>query len=129
MSLVASQAEGQGVLVQPEFVGLHQSMWARQAAAVERASEARQRAAALARQRAARGPLGDVARCAAAPPAGAELYPHQLQALNALRRAWAVGKHAIVADEPVRARAVRAVHAVRALDTLCAPQLAAWSRR
>lgn len=33
---------------------------------------------------------------------GSPLYPHQLVALNWMRRMWARGQHAIFADEMVR---------------------------
>lgn len=48
------QAEGEGVLVQPEYQGLLQELWARQTAALERASPASAAAAAEAREGAAK---------------------------------------------------------------------------
>ncbi len=95
------QAEGSGVLIQPQYFPLHQQMWARQTHALSRASPVKQQQAASIRAAAHAG-VGDIAqRAAAAPAESATLYTHQLQALNALRRMWAAGKHTIFADEPV----------------------------
>ncbi len=44
------QAEGEGVLIQPEYQGLRQGLWGRQTAALERASPAATAAAAEARE-------------------------------------------------------------------------------
>lgn len=49
------QAEGEGILVQPEYQGLVQDLWMRQTAALERASPAATAAAAEAREAAAKG--------------------------------------------------------------------------
>ena len=90
------------MLVQPEYVALHQQMWARQAQAVVKASPARQQHAAAVRA-AARASLADLTQRTAPQPPDVALYPHQLQVLNVLRRMWAMGRHAVMADEPVSA--------------------------
>ncbi len=48
------QAEGEGVLLLPEYQPLHQGLWSRQSAALERASPAATAAAAEAREAAAK---------------------------------------------------------------------------
>jgi hypothetical protein len=52
--LAGVQAEGEGVLVQAEHQCLHQGLWSRQTAALERASPASMAAAAAAREAAAK---------------------------------------------------------------------------
>lgn len=101
-----SQAEGQGVLIQPEHIPLHTEMWGRQARALQRAAPGAQQLAAAKRAGAAQQ-LADLER---QPPfvqggaGGCALHPHQLVAVNWLRRAWARGQHAIFADDMVRGR-------------------------
>lgn len=91
------ESEGQGVLILPEYLGLHQEMWARQAKAIARVSQPALQAAAAARAAASSG----LQELAAQPGfvKGAPLYPHQLATVNWLRRAWAKGRHAVLADE------------------------------
>ncbi len=57
----AAQAEGEGVMLQPEYQALHQGLWARQTAALERASPAATAVAAEAREAAAKH-LDDLAK-------------------------------------------------------------------
>lgn len=97
------QAEGNSQLLQPEHMALHTAMWARCKHALYKASRAaaevaagRERAAAAAA--ASPGGLPDLQRQPSY-VAGGELHPHQLAAVNWLRRMWAGGQHAILADE------------------------------
>jgi hypothetical protein len=93
------QAEGSGLLIQPEYLGLHKAMWARTARALSRSTPAIQQPAAAARAAASAGlaPLTQQPPYVSGPP----LAPNQLEGLNWLRGMWAKGQHAILADEPV----------------------------
>ncbi|KXZ56057.1 hypothetical protein GPECTOR_2g939 [Gonium pectorale] len=106
------EAEGNKHLLQPEYVALHTAMWARCKRALHKASRAAADAAAEARAAAAApsaapGPVLSgpesvaLADLPCQPPfvTGGLLQPHQLAALNWLRRMWAAGQHAILSDD------------------------------
>ena len=92
------QPEGEGLLLQPEFMHLHGDMWARQQRALRRASEpaAREAEAAIAAAKQAGVPdLTGQPDCVK----GGRLFPHQLAGVSWLRRQWVEGTHAVLADD------------------------------
>lgn len=93
------QAEGEGLLLQPEYLHLHRDMWASHQRAANKGSPASVAASASALA-AAQAPDG--LQDLVAQPSyvyGGQLFPHQLACLNWLRRQWVAGSHAVLADD------------------------------
>ena len=92
------QPEGEGLLLQPEFMHLHGDMWARQQRALHKASEAAAREAEAALAAVKQAGVTDLT---AQPECvkGGRLFPHQLEGVSWLRRQWVEGRHAVLADD------------------------------
>lgn len=107
--MLLGQPEGEGVLLQPEYLHLHGDMWARQKRAMLRASEAA-KAEAAALLEACRGP-GGIPELTEQPAyvTGGQLFPHQLSGVNWLRRQWVGGGHAVLADDSGMGKTATAV--------------------
>ncbi|KAK9823247.1 hypothetical protein WJX72_001331 [[Myrmecia] bisecta] len=91
------ELEGEGVLVHPTYLPLHRELWGRQQRALQRSRPEAIGAAAALRE-AGRASLADLQE---QPEyvAGGQLHPHQLEAVNWLRRMWVEGKSALLADD------------------------------
>jgi hypothetical protein len=102
------QVEGEGVLVMPEYIDLHRDLWERQQNALRRSRPEAAEEAAAARTAAAASGLPDISE---QPDwvVGGRLYPHQLAAVNWLRRQWLQGCNAMLADETGLGKAASAI--------------------
>ena len=77
---------------------LHANMWARQQRALHRASPAASAAAAAVLEAARQQPLPPLSQQPSY-VTGGRLFPHQLAGADWLRRQWASGDHAVLADD------------------------------
>jgi hypothetical protein len=92
------EVEGEQFLLRPEIQDLARQLWERQYAALQRSLPEALEAAQAARI-SARTSLQEIDATPECVAAGGELYPHQLAALNWLRRQWSEGNAAVFADE------------------------------